>query len=545
MGQSTGTIWDTLAAAGLLPKGQRLSQPEFSDDRFRDLLPVLIQAWSAARNAAAKPAERHRAQRQVDKFTRGHATGACLTLGIPDLAPAAPAGWLGQRLAWWPRGIPPGRRVGLASSRLGRAADGQKAWFTVLRAACAKIDPRRDLVLTATSTTTARYVQRCATLFGLRVLKIEAPENDTIPLDKWVDGTETRQQSHADSPLDAVFLSPPLGRTAATENEAVGTVPVRDRAVVALSDRLLVFRVRRDGHLHRLLRARLCDSTWPLASVYVALGPRLVRSEMADELMDLGAVGWVVLDALDDSAGSAALPTAASPPAQSETDASRLSTACSPLPTAHPPSRARIVPLPPAENWPFLTHCTRRREGPWPDQVDADYLDDLILDREDANHSAIAALGRIVGQQRLIATAQTIRGSTPVVSFTTVPLAELHRLRVFRPHRGRWDFDPYGVCIRRDWLKRLGARPVRYGDDSLWASLSPDERPFFQLLKTRRAAAGRQIDWTVEDEWRVVGDIDLAELPADAALLFVPTEADAQRMAAISRWPVTVVPNAI
>ena len=196
-----------------------------------------------------------------------------------------------------------------------------------------------------------------------------------------------------------------------------------------------------------------------------------------------------------------------------------------------------------AENWPFLTHCTRRRKGPWPDQVDTDYLDDLILDREDADHSALAALLRIVRQQRLIATAQTIRGATPVVSFTAVPLAELRRLRVFRPHRGRWDFEPYGICLRCDRLKQLGARPVQYGDDRLWNRLALNERPFFQFRKTRRETGARHIDWSVEDEWRVLGTIDLAEFPADAALVFVPTAAEAEKMAAISRWPVTIVPT--
>ena len=198
--------------------------------------------------------------------------------------------------------------------------------------------------------------------------------------------------------------------------------------------------------------------------------------------------------------------------------------------------------MPSAENWPFLTHCTRRQDGPWPDQDEVDWLDDLILDRADADHSALAAVGRILRGQRLIATAQTIRGATPVVSLTATPLAELDRLRVFRPHRGRWDFEPYGICIRRDWLQRLGARPVQYGDDGFWASLSPDDQPFFQLRHSGLSGGDRQIDWAVEDEWRVVGDVDLVALPADAALLFVPTESEAQQIATVSRWPVTIVP---
>ena len=90
---------------------------------------------------------------------------------------------------------------------------------------------------------------------------------------------------------------------------------------------------------------------------------------------------------------------------------------------------------------------------------------------------------------------------------------------------------------------QLGARPVQYGDDRFWDRLAPDERPFFQFLKTRRDAGERQINWSVEDEWRVLGPVELAEFPADSALVFVPTEADAKKMVAISRWPVTIVPT--
>jgi hypothetical protein len=84
---------------------------------------------------------------------------------------------------------------------------------------------------------------------------------------------------------------------------------------------------------------------------------------------------------------------------------------------------------------------------------------------------------------------------------------------------------------------------VRYGDDQFWDSLSPDERPFFQLRQTRRSAGSRAIDWTVEDEWRIVGDVNLAEIPDTDALVFVPTETEAQEIAAVSPWPVTVVPG--
>jgi hypothetical protein len=534
------TLWNALTAGSLLPSGHGLSASAIPDEPGWDLLPLLMRAWDTAQSGATGTAGR-RAKRQADRFRDWHAKGSRLTVGIPGSIPGIASGWLGLRLAWWPQGIPPGRRVGLVSSRLGQAPDTQEAWFTALRAACTKINPQRDLLLTAASTTTARYVERCAVLFGLRVLRTDVPKQETVTLEKWLARAETLRRDNRDTRAEEVFLSPPLGEYV-VEDEAVRHTPARDRALVALSERLLVFRVRRDGHVHHLVRARLLDPAWPVASVYVAIGPKLVRTEMADELMDLGAVGWVVLDAVEGSTDEVARSPGASPVG----DCGRASSSPAFRHTRggdHFPQTSAIVSLPSAENWPYLTHSTRRREGPWPDQEGTDYLDDLILARQDADHSALAALKRIVKRKRLIATAETIRGGTPVVSLTAVPLAELHRLRVFRPHRGRWDFEPYGICIHRDWLQSIGTRPVQYGNDELWESLPPDERPFFQLRRTRRSVQADPIDWAVEDEWRVIGDIDLSKLPADAALLFVSNEAHAQEMAAISRWPVTVVPG--
>ena len=181
------------------------------------------------------------------------------------------------------------------------------------------------------------------------------------------------------------------------------------------------------------------------------------------------------------------------------------------------------------------------RHGPWPGQAEFDYLDDLILDRDGADHSSLAALCRIVNQQRLIASSLNIRGGHQVVSFTAVPLDELHELRTFRSHLARWDFEPFGICIKRDWLEELGARSVQYGDDQLWETLLPDDQPFFQVGQTSSKSGQQPINWTAEREWRHVGDIDLRHVPNDAALLFTPSKSDARQLADISRWPIAIV----
>jgi hypothetical protein len=533
-------IWQALNEAGLLPAGQGFSVPNTVDGLAEDMIPVLIRLWDGA-GGTDSSTDANREAQLVQRLRDWHDQGARLTLGLPGHAPRAADRWLGCRLVWWPCGVPSGRRVALVSSRLGRALDNQKTWFTVLRAACAKIDCREDLLLTSMSTTTAAYVERAASLFGLRVLRIEVPQDESKPLRQWFDRLEARLDRGADDQFFRVSLSPPIDTRHGPIDAAVGHIPLRDRAMVALSDRLMAFRVRQNGHVHQLIKARLSDAGWPAASVYLALGPDLVRTEMAGELMDQGAVGWVVLGAIGDAVEDSVRSPAVGAPRKAGIGSPSERTASGGVAGGERRPTVKIVPMPPSDHWPYLTHCTRRREGPWPEQNDADHIDDLILARPDADHSALSALRRILSQRRLIATAQAIRGGTRVVSFTAVPLGELRRLRVFRPHRGRWDFEPYGICIRREWLEGCGARHVHYGDDQLWETLSPEERPFFQLRKTRRPAESGRIDWSIEDEWRVIGDVELSRIPNDAALVFVPGRAEAEIVAKISRWPVTVI----
>ncbi len=251
----------------------------------------------------------------------------------------------------------------------------------------------------------------------------------------------------------------------------------------------------------------------------MAVGPQRVSSGGAAELLDAGAVGWVV--------------SATEPPKE------RVPT---PRPAAGLSAPAKVVDISRvsgAEPWEYLTHWTRRCDGPWPDQREEEYLEELIVQPDRADRSPLATLRRIIHTRRLRASPRAIRGGAAVVCFTAVPLADLPHRRVFRPHRTRWDFEPYGICLRRDWLVQRGARPVQYGQPELWSALPEEERPFFQAGQTR--GRGRVMDWTAEEEWRHVGDLPLDKVPADAALVFVPSEAEAAGLAEESPWPVVVL----
>ncbi len=182
----------------------------------------------------------------------------------------------------------------------------------------------------------------------------------------------------------------------------------------------------------------------------------------------------------------------------------------------------------------WLVHCTRECSGPWPGQDHNDYLDDLILDRPSGDHSVQNTLRRILSERRLRAVSRPVRGAAAAVSFTACPLQQLASRRTFRAHRGRWDFEPYGLAISRDWLLAQGARPVVYRDHSDLMGNDPFEQP------ARSQGSGRY-DWRTEQEWRHPGDIDLGSLPADSALVLVHSDDDIDALDGHGPWPVAAI----
>ncbi|MDG2381737.1 MAG: hypothetical protein P8N76_08680 [Pirellulaceae bacterium] len=135
--------------------------------------------------------------------------------------------------------------------------------------------------------------------------------------------------------------------------------------------------------------------------------------------------------------------------------------------------------------------------------------------------------------QRLIATCRMTRSPIKVVCFTEWSHDEIATRRLFRPHLSRWDFEAYGLCIDRKWLQQRAARPVIYGDEECWRQLSSHQRPFFQLSHSKCGVA-----WSVEREWRHLGDIDLRELTPQQAIVFVRFESEISAVSLESRWPV-------
>ena len=370
--------------------------------------------------------------------------------------------------------------VAVVMSRLRRLVVPDEPWMAALRGTLRKIAIDRSNLVVADGTAGTDFVRHFARRLNVDCQTIEVPYID--------------QSSGND-------------------------IPPRDRALIAAADLVYVLQLRPEGNLYRLLRERNEQRRGGIVLVDL---PGLQPDFIKDELHKAGAEIW-------------------RPTTEECRPIEFVSRNVEEPDNKYPsilPHVYEIVPFPSAEGWEFLAHTTRACPGPWPDESFEQYADSLVASRPDADHSTLSTLRRIVVQKRLIASGKTIRGGCPIVSFTACPLENLPALHRYRTHRVRWDFEPYGLCLKRSWLQSRGVRPVRYGDEALWQSLTEDERPFFQL-----AVGESGIDWTIEQEWRAVGDVSLNELTSDDVILFVPDFESAKSLASVTTWPITLWPG--
>ena len=80
----------------------------------------------------------------------------------------------------------------------------------------------------------------------------------------------------------------------------------------------------------------------------------------------------------------------------------------------------------------------------------------------------------------------------------------------------RWTVEPYGVAVRRDILRSLGAKPAIYGSEQVYSRLVESERYRFQL--------SRSASWRHEREWRFPGSLTLGKIKSDKGFVFVQTK---------------------
>ncbi len=493
---------------------------------------------------------RHQAEEDLAWFRSQSEREACWTCGLGQhhgpaetAAPVDVIPGMGEDWIWWPRGIPTGRRVAIVSSRVQTSRPtlvptfiGRSNWFKALRLACEQCRIAHDVAMVSEGTTTEAYVRRYAQHIGLKTIRLSAPSSAgaSVSLIRWL-----RHIRQVTARVESVseycgYLLPKKLSSVASSQERLAASdrapPWADAIVVAASDQVRVLSLRPNGNLVRLLQERLMCPACPPGSVWLALGPSLVPYELAEPLVRRGAVGWFFFG------GGSADSTDSSPTEEDKDEQSGgfLSTKRDITRIGFPLAELDAH----SDESAVLIHCTRSGRGPWPDETKEQHLDRQLMQPSSHDSSAGATLVRILRQRRILATSRTIRGGLSVVSFTAATVSQLAQLHTFRPHRGHWDFEPYAIAIRRDWLVARGTRPVIYADDARWSTLQPQWRPYFQLSTTRGKQGRQLVDWTVEQEWRHWGDLALDELsPADAWVI-VPTLAEARVVAAVSPWPV-------
>lgn len=380
--------------------------------------------------------------------------------------------WLG---APWPL-------IAVTSSRLGNDSLLHRHVCQFLTRCLLDCRQRKAALLVASGSAIEVWATRAAELFAVPIVKLSVDSNENNIADIVV---------------------------AAVSGEPVS----RDRAVIALADRVDAVYVRRGGTVERCLRARVasrCD-----ASTRVAVS--LTRHCAAPGLIAVGAIGWFHSGA--------------------KSDRSKLD---SPVDDDSRFDETSNEACTQTDQWTrtdgqWLIHCTRQRDGAWPGETERQYRDAILLgDESSANRGPLDALVRIIRAGQLVAGATATSKSHPVVCFSALPLKELLQRRCFRPQLGRWDYEPYGIAIRLSVAKRLGIRPVIYGETKDRARLPAEDQFRFHPI-------GKTFDWREEREWRSSESVNLAAMNIGDIRVFAADLSNVRRRLQHCPWPLTLV----
>lgn len=503
---------DILARLNLLPPGS-----EFAEFRAAETVELgLLRLWSLWRRDAPK-SRQSRAARIHSLLHGALESGARLTFSIPGRDTTVCQQWLGERVYWWPAGIPSGTGLGIASSRLRRAPDSHESVLQALRHIAAAFDRGSEHLIASAGTSLAEYIEGLSRVYELPVLKISCCSNREAGIAWLEDAISNRPAANSHH----LMLSPAADNSNKPDTT---TIPIRDRVIALVSERLVILSLRDGGNWSRLLDAGLTANLWRAGSVRIHAGDDSCPSEVVERLQLKGAVAWHL---------SSVKPTS-----------SPVSSTLQQRAIAGPTEKAVLVELTAedqSDGW--LLHWTRSN---LPQSNQGDLAESLAkaLTHEPERSlsddcSAAGVLRRILKDGLIRASNRNSRTGRKVVCLTAVTLTELAERRVYRRHRMRWDFEPYGVAVRSSRIRQLGGRPVIYGTETDWESIPEGERLWFQPQTS--SVGTEQIDWSVENEWRVPGDVPLATIPRHDVFVFCKTEAEAQLLRIETDLPVISV----
>ncbi len=359
-----------------------------------------------------------------------------------------------------------------------------------------------------------------------RSLSIHASHYFDLPCWEWLPGEQKSWRSWLDQ-VTHVCQDNSLGTRHARlfvipsfEQDSQPT-PIADRLAFASARQIFILSLRSGGHTWQLAEDVMKNEAAP-GRVQIFLPPRRDGEPnswsqhrlAAQQLMAAGVVGWHL----------------AAPTIDTERETLEQHALSQPSNGFLETRSSQVQWLEPGSSTQFLSHHTRANPQQWPEEVEGDFWWRWLSDGANACWPWETLL-RIVCQQKLRAGHRLIPGQLPVVCFSGRCPVETAALRTFRPHLRRWDYEPYGVAIQKWWLEQQGARPVEYVEHG-----SPIHH--FQQMRYSKGSNASRVDWSLEQEYRFTGDLDLRTVPGDAMFYFVRTSSEAQQLAGYTSSPV-------
>jgi len=195
------------------------------------------------------------------------------------------------------------------------------------------------------------------------------------------------------------------------------------------------------------------------------------------------------------------------------------------------PSPRWVIPSVLASNQ-WLIHCTRAPQDRWPSETESNYRREILQDPKRAlSRHPIDSLARIVAQGQLTAQASVSCRRYPVVCFSARSLDSLLRTRCYRPHLRRWDYEPFGVALSKDFAESIGIQPVIYTD-------STNQNGYQLFDRYRLHPKGRTYDWSAEKEWRSPVSVKLRKVPNSDIRIFAEDSKQSRLILQQCPWPV-------
>jgi len=383
------------------------------------------------------------------------------------------------------------------NSRKPRLVSPDSNWLKALRFFSRSLDPRE--IALAGSTGTLTY-----DLAGAHALRSGLPQLLVAPFPVLMADREL-SKIYGEGASGIPALSCMLDTVTCSKKQA----PIcRDRILGALAS------------FHLVLEIRSCGNLLAALEEIQAKSPRPQFVFELEETNSSNAGNRALLTKFPEHAHGFRLPRTEDPPAANPVQTRRPANKNSPRSSKDRPRGFYRSSQNDDIAWSnHLFHYTRACAGPWPGETYHKYLLNLLDGHPLSGHSALETLIRIIQEGVIRASSRMVRGQGAVISWSSHPPQELFVMRKWNRALVRWTVEPYGVAVRRDFLRSLGAKPAIYGGEQVYSRLAQSERHRFQL-----SPADKSSSWRHEREWRVRGGLTLGEIGPDQGFVFVQTK---------------------